>query len=82
MSLRIRDKLSLSQPVIEKAVFYYRKTLVLNDWKGRSMNGFGCSLCVYCMQERRDGESVEEISKSIDTDEISLANVTGFYHGD
>lgn len=68
--LRIRDKLSLSQPVIEKAAFYYRKTLVLNVLKGRSINGFVVA-CVYiACREAGMVRSVEEISKSIDTDEI------------
>ena len=44
--LRIRDKLSLSQPIVEKAAYYYRKTLELNLLKGRSINGFVVA-CVY-----------------------------------
>ena len=68
--LRIRDKLSLSQPVIEKAAYYYRKTLVLNVLKGRSINGFIVA-CVYiACREAGMVRSMEEISKSIDTDDI------------
>lgn len=68
--LRIRDKLSLSQPVVEKAAYYYRKTLELNLLKGRSINGFVVA-CVYiACREAGMVRSMEEISKSIDTDHI------------
>ena len=68
--LRIRDKLSLSQPVVEKAAYYYRKTLDLNLLKGRSISGFVVA-CVYiACREAGMVRSMEEISKSIDTDYI------------
>ena len=68
--LRIRDKLSLSQPVVEKAAYYYRKTLELNLLKGRSINGFVVA-CVYiACREAGMVRSMEEISKSIDTNHI------------
>ena len=68
--LRIRDKLSLSQPVVEKAAYYYRKTLQLNLLKGRSINGFIVA-CVYiACREAGMVRSMEEISKSIDTNHI------------
>jgi transcription initiation factor TFIIB len=68
--LRIRDKLSLSDPVVEKAAYYYRKSLELNLLKGRSINGFVVA-CVYiACREAGMVRSMEEISKSIDTDHI------------
>ena len=68
--LRIRDKLSLGQPVVEKAAYYYRKTLDLNLLKGRSISGFVVA-CVYiACREAGMVRSMEEISKSIDTDHI------------
>ena len=47
--LRIRDKLSLSDPVTEKAAYYYRKVLDLNVIKGRSIKGFVDSCSIHCM---------------------------------
>ena len=54
--LRIRDKLSLSQPVIEKASVLLQEDTCLKCSKGKIYQRFRCCLCVYCMQRGRDGE--------------------------
>lgn len=68
--LRIKDKLSLSEPLAEKSAYYYRKTLDLNVIKGRSIKGFVVA-CVYAAcREAGVIRSIEEISKAIDTDKV------------
>ena len=68
--LRVKDKLSLSDPITEKAAYYYRKTLDLNVIKGRSIKGFVVA-CVYtACREAGALRSMEEISKEIDTDKV------------
>jgi len=68
--LRIKDKLSLSDPLTEKSAYYYRKTLDLNVIKGRSIKGFVVA-CVYtACREAGVVRSIEEISKTIDTDKV------------
>ena len=80
--LRIRDKLSLSQPVIEKAAFYYRKTL-LECSEGKIYQRFRCSRVYIACRETGMVRSMEEISKSIDTNQIfSAANVPVFVNDD
>jgi len=68
--MRIRDKLTLSQPVAEKAAYYYRKSLDLNLIKGRSIKGFVVA-CVYiACREMGMVRSIQEISKSADTNDV------------
>ena len=44
--IRIKDKLSLSETIVEKSAYYYRKILDQNLIKGRSIKGFVVA-CVY-----------------------------------
>jgi transcription initiation factor TFIIB len=68
--MRIRDKLTLSQSVTEKAAYYYRKSLDLNFIKGRSIKDFIVA-CVYiACRETGIVRSIQEISKSADTNEV------------
>ena len=50
--IRIKDKLSLSDPLIEKSAYYYRKVIDLNIIKGRSIKGFVVG-CVYARLQRK-----------------------------
>ena len=44
--MRIKDKLSLSETIIEKSAYYYRKVVDLKIIKGRSIKEFIVA-CVY-----------------------------------
>ena len=68
--LRIRDKLSLSDPVTEKAAYYYRKVLDLNVIKGRSIKGFVVTAAYTACREVGVLRSLEEISKAVDSDRV------------
>lgn len=60
--LRIKDKLGLSQTVVERAAYYYRKVVDLHIIKGRSIKGFIVS-CVYvACREMNIPRSLAEIS--------------------
>lgn len=68
--LRVKDKLSLSEPVTEKAAYYYRKTVDLKLIKGRSIKGFVVG-CVYiACRESGALRSLDEISDAVDTDRV------------
>jgi transcription initiation factor TFIIB len=61
--VRIKDKLSLSQTVIERAAYYYRKVVDLHIIKGRSIKGFIVS-CVYVScREMNIPRSINEIAE-------------------
>lgn len=66
--MRIKDKLSLSDPVTEKSAYYYRKVLDLNVIKGRSIKGFVVA-CVYtACREMNVPRTIDEIAKVADAD--------------
>jgi len=68
--LRLKDKLLLSDPIIEKAAYYYRKTVELKLIKGRSIKGFIVG-CVYiACRESGALRSIDEISDAVDTDRV------------
>jgi transcription initiation factor TFIIB len=68
--IRIKDKLSLSETIIEKSAYYYRKILDQNLIKGRSIKGFVVA-CVYVScREMNVPRTIEEIAKISDTDKI------------
>jgi transcription initiation factor TFIIB len=61
--VRIKDKLSLSQTVVERAAYYYRKVVDLHIIKGRSIKGFIVS-CVYvACREMNIPRSINEIAE-------------------
>jgi len=68
--MRIRDKLMLSQPVAEKAAYYYRKCLDLNLIKGRSIKGFIVASVYIACREMGMVRSIQEISKTADTNDV------------
>jgi transcription initiation factor TFIIB len=68
--LRIKNKLSLSDPLTEKAAYYYRKTVDLKIIKGRSIKGFVVACLYIACREMNNPRSIEEISRAIDTDRI------------
>ena len=68
--LRIKDKLSLSDTIVEKSAYYYRKILDQNLIKGRSIKGFVVA-CVYAScREMNVPRTIEEIAEISDTDKI------------
>ncbi len=68
--IRIKDKLSLSDTIVEKSAYYYRKILDQNLIKGRSIKGFVVA-CVYAScREMNVPRTIEEISEISDADKI------------
>jgi transcription initiation factor TFIIB len=68
--IRIKDKLSLSETIIEKSAYYYRKILDQNLIKGRSITGFVVA-CVYAScREMNVPRTIEEIAEISNTDKI------------
>jgi len=68
--IRIKDKLSLSETIIEKSAYYYRKILDQNLIKGRSIRGFVVA-CVYVScRETNVPRTIEEIAEISNTDKI------------
>lgn len=68
--IRIKDKLSLSEIIIEKSAYYYRKILDQNLIKGRSIRGFVVA-CVYVScREMNVPRTIEEIAEISNTDKI------------
>jgi transcription initiation factor TFIIB len=68
--MRIKDKLSLSETIIEKSAYYYRKTLDQRLIKGRSIKGFVVA-CVYVScREMNVPRTIEEIAEISNTDTI------------
>ncbi len=68
--IRIKDKLSLSETILEKSAYYYRKILDQNLIKGRSIKGFVVA-CVYVScREMNVPRTIEEIAEISDTDKI------------
>lgn len=68
--IRIKDKLSLSDTIVEKSAYYYRKILDQNLIKGRSIKGFVVA-CVYAScREMNVPRTIEEIAVISDADKI------------
>ena len=68
--IRIKDKLSLSETIVEKSAYYYRKILDQNLIKGRSIKGFVVA-CVYAScREMNVPRTIEEIAEISNTDKI------------
>jgi transcription initiation factor TFIIB len=68
--IRIKDKLSLSDTIVEKSAYYYRKILDENLIKGRSIKGFVVA-CVYAScREMNVPRTIEEIAEISDADKI------------
>lgn len=68
--IRIKDKLSLSEPLIEKSAYYYRKVIDLDVIKGRSIKGFVVG-CVYAAcRESNIPRTMEEIAEVADADKV------------
>lgn len=68
--IRIKDKLSLSETIVEKSAYYYRKILDQNLIKGRSIKGFVVA-CVYVScREMNIPRTIEEIAEISNADKI------------
>jgi transcription initiation factor TFIIB len=68
--IRIKEKLSVSEPIIEKAAYYYRKVLDINIIKGRSIKEFVVA-CVYAAcRELCVPRTMEEIVRVANADKV------------
>lgn len=68
--IRIKDKLSLSNTIVEKSAYYYRKILDQNLIKGRSIKGFVVA-CVYVScREMNVPRTIEEVADIANADKI------------
>jgi transcription initiation factor TFIIB len=65
---RIKDKLSLTDPVTEKAAYYYRKALDKNLIKGRSIEGMVIASVYVACRELSVPRTLDEISTVINSD--------------
>jgi transcription initiation factor TFIIB len=68
--IRIKDKLSLSDTIVEKSAYYYRKILDLNLIKGRSIKGFVVACAYASCREMNVPRTIEEIAEISDADKI------------
>ena len=67
---RIKDKLSLTDAVTEKAAYYYRKALTKKLIKGRSIEAMIVA-CIYAAcRELGILRTLDEISKAANTDKV------------
>jgi len=66
----IKDKLTLTDPVAERAAYYYRKTLDNNLIKGRSIKGMVAASIYAACKEMDIPRRLEDISKAADTDNV------------
>jgi transcription initiation factor TFIIB len=68
--LRIKDKLSLSDTIIEKSAYYYRKVVEKRITKGRSIKEFVVA-CVYVScREMNVPRTLDEISEIANADNV------------
>jgi transcription initiation factor TFIIB len=70
---RIKDKLSLSDSVIEKAAYFYRKALEKRLIKGRSIDGMVVASTYAACREMAIPRKLEELAASVNTDQIFAA---------
>jgi transcription initiation factor TFIIB len=66
----IKDKLSLSDPLIEKSAYYYRKALDKRIIKGRSIRAMVVASIYAACREFNTPRSLEEIAQTANTDII------------
>ncbi len=68
--MRIKDKLSLSDPSVEKSAYYYRKAIDLKLMKGRSVVGFVVASVYISCREANIPRKIEEIAEAANTDGV------------
>lgn len=68
--ITISDKMSLTDSVIEKSAYYYRKVVNKNIIKGRSIAGFVVASVYAACRELNIPRSLGEISGAVNTDPI------------
>jgi transcription initiation factor TFIIB len=66
----IKDKLTLTDPVTERAAYYYRKTLDIRLIKGRSIKEMVVASMYAACKEMDIPRRLEDISKAADADNI------------
>jgi transcription initiation factor TFIIB len=64
----IRDKLSLTDPLVEKSAYYYRKALDKRIIKGRSIRAMVVASVYAACREFNTPRTLEEISRTANTD--------------
>lgn len=65
-----KDKLTLSDPVVERAAYYYRKTLSSRLIKGRSIKEMVVASIYAACKEMEIPRRLEDIAKAADADKI------------
>src|ERR687895_266768 len=66
----IRDKLSLTDTLIEKSAYYYRKAVDKNIIKGRSITAFDVASVYAAYRELNIPRQFDEIANAVNTDPI------------
>jgi len=68
--IRIKDKLSLSDPIVEKSAYYYRKILCMKLVKGRSISGFVTASVYTACREMGIPRTLGEIAEVSNGDKV------------
>jgi transcription initiation factor TFIIB len=68
--IRIKDRLSLSDPIVEKSAYYYRKILDMKLVKGRSISGFVTASVYTACREMGVPRTLGEIAEVSNEDKV------------
>jgi transcription initiation factor TFIIB len=68
--IRIKDRLSLSDPIVEKSAYYYRKILDMKLVKGRSIRGFVTASVYTACREMGAPRTLGEIAEVSNGDKV------------
>lgn len=68
--IRIKDKLLLSESIVEKAAYYYRKVLEKGIIKGRSIKEFVVASVYVSCRESHIPRTLDEISNAVNANKI------------
>jgi transcription initiation factor TFIIB len=71
--IRIKDRLSLSDPIVEKSAYYYRKILDMKLIKGRSISGFVTASVYTACREMGVARTLAEIAEVSNGDKVFAA---------
>jgi transcription initiation factor TFIIB len=68
--IRIKDRLSLSDPIVEKSAYYYRKILDMKLVKGRSIRGFVTASVYTACREMGVPRTLGEVAEVSNGDKV------------
>ena len=71
--IRIKDRFSLSDPIVEKSAYYYRKILDMKLIKGRSISGFVTASVYTACREMGVARTLAEIAEVSNGDKVFAA---------